>query len=631
MYEISVVSYQGTPPAEPISAVFGRDGGTIGRGPANTLVLSDPNRFVSRLQAKVICVGDRIAIVNASKANPLLLNDRELDAGEQVPLADGDELRVGLYLLKIRHIATVAPVQSDSAQVTLLSAGPMRSSRSPAAESGAVLPPTPPAISVLGPADPLELQFGSGSGDPFADLLPSAPQQKTTPTAEAPHVSDIGAPLARANVGVSRHPSGGTQHVSDTNTPFAEAGVGVSGQPSANAPAIPDRVWDELARLTPKAPPLEPGPLAPLPANFDAFTEPSHTSRNAEDPLAEFAQSAIALDSLDKLDTPIDKLFIESSPLPGAHAQDLLPDPHAPVPDPLAGVTNTVDPIAIFGDEEAKLRIASEAMFSRSEPDHAPELQALFRPPEARFDGSGGAVSAAQRAPAPMVDAPAREVPTPMPPRGYAAIAQPFVSAPESGSPDERLLQGLLAGLGIPNAIVKGGMTPDLMQRIGEMLAAAVQGTIELIATRALLKREVKADVTIIASTRNNPLKFLPDAESALLQMFGGHIPGFMAPVEAMEDAFKDLRAHEVGVIAGMHAALAQILRRFEPAELEKRLKPAGLLEDLMPHSHDARLWRAFTEMYVDISREAQDDFHSLFGKAFLQAYEEEVSRLKGK
>jgi type VI secretion system FHA domain protein len=179
--------------------------------------------------------------------------------------------------------------------------------------------------------------------------------------------------------------------------------------------------------------------------------------------------------------------------------------------------------------------------------------------------------------------------------------------------------------------VLKDGLTPELMRRVGAMLAAAVQGTIELIAARATLKREVKADVTIITPTRNNPLKFLPDAESALLQMFGSRIPGFMAPVEAMEDAFRDLRAHEVGVIAGMHAALGQVLHRFEPAELEKRIKPAGVLTTLLPNSHKARLWEAFAEMYVDISQEAQDDFQALFGKAFLQAYENEVSRLKGK
>jgi len=86
----------------------------------------------------------------------------------------------------------------------------------------------------------------------------------------------------------------------------------------------------------------------------------------------------------------------------------------------------------------------------------------------------------------------------------------------------------------------------------------------------------------------------------------GSRIPDFWRP-EAWKRV-QGLRAHEIGVIAGMHAALAQVLHRFEPAELEKRLKPAGALTDLLPNSHKARLWEAFSDMYVDISREAQDD-----------------------
>jgi predicted component of type VI protein secretion system len=33
-------------------------------------------------------------------------------------------------------------------------------------------------------------------------------------------------------------------------------------------------------------------------------------------------------------------------------------------------------------------------------------------------------------------------------------------------------------------------------------------------------------------------------------------MPGFMTPAEAMEDAFQDLRAHQLGVVAGMKAAM---------------------------------------------------------------------------
>jgi len=631
VYEISVVSYQGKPPAEPISAVFGREGGSIGRGPANTLVLADPNRFVSRVQARVTFEGDRLSIANASTANPLLVNDREVEAGAKAPLADGDELRVGLYVLRIRRIAAAAPhaPAGDETQLSVL----VPARPAPVVPPAALVPPAPdvrgaldaraapavamapspapampsaskPAIAAplpagLAPLDPL-LQFGDASGDPFADLLPRANDVKAPPVA-APLVPDLPRASAPSPPDVSRA-------AQQPPTPAASP-------PRAPAGVVPDQVWDELARLSPPSIDATPQPAAPLPANFDAFAAPSASSRNAADPLAEFAHSAVALESFDKLDRPIDTLFTDSASLP-ARADDIIPDPHASVPDPLA--RETLDPMAIFGDDAARLRAEADAAFKRSESDNVPELHAFFRPPEAHAEQPPGNPAPAARAAAPASSVGvqpsfARDIPSPR------------------AATDETLLREFLAGARIPNATLSEGLTPELMRRIGAMLAAAVQGTIELIATRALLKREVKADVTMIATTRNNPLKFLPDAESALLQMFGSRIPGFMAPVDAMEDAFRDLRAHEVGVIAGMHAALSQVLQRFAPGELEKRLKPPGVLEGLLPNSHEARLWQAFAEMYVDISREAQDDFQSLFGKAFLQAYENEVARLKGK
>jgi len=39
-------------------------------------------------------------------------------------------------------------------------------------------------------------------------------------------------------------------------------------------------------------------------------------------------------------------------------------------------------------------------------------------------------------------------------------------------------------------------------------------------------------------------------------------------------------------------------------------------------------MWDVFTELYGQISAEASDDFHELFGKEFLRAYEAYIDRL---
>ena len=102
MFEIYVVAREGEQPVEPRSAMFDLAGGTIGRAEGNTLMLPDPDRFVSRVQASVRIVDGRLLIANAGTSSRLLVNDRELAPGEEAEVRDGDQLRTGPYVLGVR-------------------------------------------------------------------------------------------------------------------------------------------------------------------------------------------------------------------------------------------------------------------------------------------------------------------------------------------------------------------------------------------------------------------------------------------------------------------------------------------------------------------------------------------------
>ena len=41
------------------------------------------------------------------------------------------------------------------------------------------------------------------------------------------------------------------------------------------------------------------------------------------------------------------------------------------------------------------------------------------------------------------------------------------------------------------------------------------------------------------------------------------------------------------------------------------------------------KLWDLYLERYALIRREAEDDFQSIFGEAFMKAYERETARMK--
>jgi len=134
--------------------------------------------------------------------------------------------------------------------------------------------------------------------------------------------------------------------------------------------------------------------------------------------------------------------------------------------------------------------------------------------------------------------------------------------------------------------------------------------------------------VTVIQVRENNPLKFSPDVTVALMQLLQPPGRGFLPGAEAIRDAMIDLQSHQIGTMAGMRAALAGVLDRFGPQLLEGRLTGQSMLDALLPMNRKAKLWELFLQHYRSIRDEAEEDFHQLFGKAFVEAYTEQVERL---
>jgi FHA domain-containing protein/type VI secretion system protein len=195
---------------------------------------------------------------------------------------------------------------------------------------------------------------------------------------------------------------------------------------------------------------------------------------------------------------------------------------------------------------------------------------------------------------------------------------------------NEELLRALLAGAGLRDVEIPGGLTPQLMHQLGQLLHEATRGLLDLLAARASTKREVRADMTVIVAADNNPLKFAPNMEAALTHLLVPRGRGFMPPPRAVADAYDDLRNHQLGFMAGMRSALAVVLARFDPQELEKRLAEHSMVDSFLPTNRKAKLWDLFGQVYGEISKEAASDFRSLLGQEFLRTYREHVAKLPG-
>ncbi|MCB1986139.1 MAG: type VI secretion system-associated FHA domain protein TagH [Burkholderiales bacterium] len=260
---------------------------------------------------------------------------------------------------------------------------------------------------------------------------------------------------------------------------------------------------------------------------------------------------------------------------------------------------SNIDPLLVL-DDAAKKNGQPEFHVQR---DDAPELHGSFDPPKRQFED---------------------EVKNPQQP----AAVSPGQQFPAG---DSSLLDAFLAGAGVQGRNLQRELTPEFLYRVGLILRTSTQGTLDLLLARSMTKQEMRANMTLIAPKENNPLKFSPDVETALMHLLAQQSKGFMAPEQAIRDAYEDLRSHQFGFMAGMRAALAGLLEKFKPSRLERRFTKVTLMDKLIPGNRKAKFWDSYTERYEEISREAEEDFHILFGKEFLRAYEEQVAKFADK
>lgn len=163
----------------------------------------------------------------------------------------------------------------------------------------------------------------------------------------------------------------------------------------------------------------------------------------------------------------------------------------------------------------------------------------------------------------------------------------------------------------------------------GVLFRKAVEGTIEVLQSRAEIKNEMRMDMTTIRPIENNPIKFSMTVEEAIKKLLLEKSKSQMNPEKAMDEAYDDIKSHQVAVISGIQASLTSVLKRFEPDNLIERLERQNPISANIPIHRKAKLWEAFEYLYQTIEGEAEDDFNRLFGQEFAKAYDDQVAKLK--
>jgi len=524
MLEILALTYNDLPPVMPVSGKISREGGTVGRGSDNAVILPDPMKAVSRIHLDFTPhSGNTFLLSNISSGNPVFINNQQLDSGQKQVIQDGDKIMLGGYVLEARYVNE-------------------NETEGPAAPNA--------AADVLPQPEP----------DFFAKLMSEAAS-----AAPAPELNDGNNPFARE-----------PRLSLDPMQALFDQGIGLESFVGKDDGLINgdnvDAATSELFR-DPLAEVADSGLLA----NLD---------ENSLDPLAFFDGDD---GGGDVLSDDLDRFFVGL----GSVAPPVQPS----VPPPPPPATKHVEPPPPVLKQEVHVKDEDIGEAMPTEP---------ISP------------KAAPQKPSSPVQAKAA------PPRKAKRTKANDADATVSSADEEELYAAFIEGLGIalPH---RNALDPNLMRLIGQLLRSYSQGMVDLISSRAVIKQEVRANVTLIAPERNNPLKFSPDANVALLHMLGQQFPGFLEPVESVQQAFIDLRAHQIGIVTGMQSALNHVLDRFNPDVIGDE-PSQKLFDKLFVAGRKAKLWDKYGHYYHKTRDSAADHFQSFFGAAFLAAYEKAIA-----
>jgi FHA domain-containing protein len=205
---------------------------------------------------------------------------------------------------------------------------------------------------------------------------------------------------------------------------------------------------------------------------------------------------------------------------------------------------------------------------------------------------------------------------------GAANVSVPAMggaAAPGGNTPDE-LRQAFLAGAGLRSDVV-AGLDVDTMRTIGLILRAAVDGTVQLLASRTTQRQGSPADTTRTRPGDSNPLACSPQGHDPLDALLQVPPPGRLGGAAAVTAALHELLSHHIGLRAGMQTALDGVLDHFTPPSLEARLMSAAAPADNLPSaSRPAHLWNLYQQHFEALHHEARHDFHTRFSLAYVIA-----------
>lgn len=190
------------------------------------------------------------------------------------------------------------------------------------------------------------------------------------------------------------------------------------------------------------------------------------------------------------------------------------------------------------------------------------------------------------------------------------------------------LFSAFLEGAGLTAEHAASVSPEQLMRELGSLFRCMTTGMIGVLAARGDIKGEFRLAQTMIKPTDNNPLKFSLNVEEAMQSLLFKRGGGYMNAQQAFEEAFDDLKAHQVAMLAGMQQALQSLLNTFNPDRIEQANQTSTGMSKILGQRKSA-YWDNYIMLYKTLCRDGEQDVQNLFGRDFAKAYEQQIKNQK--
>jgi len=191
----------------------------------------------------------------------------------------------------------------------------------------------------------------------------------------------------------------------------------------------------------------------------------------------------------------------------------------------------------------------------------------------------------------------------------------------------EDLFDSFLDGLGISRVELHPSVNrPEMMMTAGLVLRAFVEGTTELLTSRANLKNAFRLDQTTLLPRHNNPMKFSENTGDLIKQLLIGDEGEYLGARDAVQEACQDLVNHQNAFLDAMNSAFIEFADRFDPDELQESFDRTIGGNKLLGFRNKSKYWDLYRDLYPIMTEKGGGRFPQMFGEEFVKAYERQVA-----